>query len=168
MTYPRSFPSSLTRNSSSLSSRSSSDSSPKPGVEDFSIISLSFAFASIDQSLEPIRLAILQAHAAGVTVFAAAGYTIRSRLVAFTARFVPTVGPGKRLCATGEAIEATWICETPGKKGHTAMVRRAGTSYATPVAAGVAAVVMDFCVGRPQGPGSQQRQQQQQQQRRLV
>jgi hypothetical protein len=63
--------------------------------------------------------------------------------------FVPTPGPGKRLCAIGEAIEGAWIRQGQGqggdrRGGHATRVRRAGTSYATPVVAGVAAMVMDF------------------------
>lgn len=56
--------------------------------------------------------------------------------------FLPSLGPGKRLCAIGEATEAAWICTTG--KPHKTLVRKAGASYATPVAAGVAAMVLDL------------------------
>jgi hypothetical protein len=124
------------------------------------IISMSFGFPNLDQSLEPIRQAILEAHAADILVFAAAGNTGRGDHISFPAcldevisvgstdgkhkisDFVPALGPGKRLCAIGEGIKAAWI--NPKEESHATTIRRAGTSYATPVAAGVAAMVMEF------------------------
>lgn len=126
------------------------------------IISMSFGFPNLDQSLEPIRRAILMAHAADVLVFAAAGNMGKGHPVSFPASmdevisvgstagnsqrsdFVPALGPGRRLCAIGEAIEAAWVCGPGGTRSHCTMRRKAGTSYATPVASGVAAMIMDF------------------------
>ncbi|KAK5087249.1 hypothetical protein LTR24_006889 [Lithohypha guttulata] len=128
------------------------------------IISISFGFPNADQSLEPIRRAILDAHAADVLIFAATGNRGKRHPMAFPAcldevisvsstdgnnkmsDFLPFLGPGKRLCAIGEAIEAAWITTTETEKDrpHGTMTRRAGTSYATPVAAGVAAMVLDL------------------------
>ncbi|KAJ0120502.1 Subtilisin-like protein [Diaporthe amygdali] len=124
------------------------------------IISMSFGFPNVDQSLEPIRRAILKAHAQDVLFFAATGNKGKGHPISFpacmdevisvgstdgnnqTSDFVPSLGPGKRLCTIGEAINAAWIGK--GRRSHGTMVRKAGTSYATPVAAGVAAMVMDF------------------------
>ena len=138
------------------------------------IISISFGFPNIDQSLEPIRQALLEAHAADVLIFAAAGNTDEEVIsdgggrdwINFPAcldevisvgstegtgkkksSFVPILGPGKLLCTIGEGINAAWI--SPGEEFHSTMKRRAGTSYATPVAAGVAAMIIDFmCTDR--------------------
>jgi hypothetical protein len=124
------------------------------------IISISFGFSALDQSLEPLRQAILEAHAADVLIFAATGNEGKGNHIWFPAcldevisvgstdgsynksDFVPSLGAGKRLCALGEAIQAAWISATDDP--HCTTDRRAGTSYATPVAAGAAAMVMDF------------------------
>ncbi|KHO11789.1 FMN-dependent alpha-hydroxy acid dehydrogenase, active site protein [Metarhizium robertsii ARSEF 23] len=127
------------------------------------IISLSFGFPNVDQSLEGIRKAILDAHAADVLVFAATGNKSHSDYIAFPAcldevisvastdgdgalsNFVPELRVGKRLCAIGEAIEAAWINkDNPTLHVHCKTERQYGTSYATPVVAGVAAMVMDL------------------------
>jgi hypothetical protein len=127
------------------------------------IISLSFGFPNADQSLEGIRKVLLEAHAADVLIFAATGNVAAGNAISFPAcldevisvsstdgdhelsKFVPDLRVGKRLCAIGEAIEAAWI----DQKGstlpvHSSTRRKAGTSYATPVIAGVAAMVMDL------------------------
>jgi hypothetical protein len=121
---------------------------------------MSFGFPNVDQSLEPIRRAVLEAHAADVLFFAATGNKGQGWPIAFPAcldevvsvgstdgnnkisDFTPPLGVGKRLCAIGEAIEAPWKGEEEGP--HATLERHAGTSYATPVAAGVAAMIMDF------------------------
>ncbi|KAH6987025.1 hypothetical protein EDB80DRAFT_881462 [Ilyonectria destructans] len=133
------------------------------------IISLSFGFPNVDQSLEPIRPAILKAHAADVPIFAAAGNKGKGYPISFPAcmdevisvgstdgnskasDFVPTLQPGKRLCAIGEGINAAWISE--GKRSDSTMAQKAGTSYATSVAASVAAMIVDFVRSRWSGSG---------------
>jgi hypothetical protein len=124
---------------------------------------MSFGFPNADQSLEGIRKALLEAHASDVLVFAASGNGGEGNAITFPARldgvisvastdgdnqlsrFNPDLRVGKRLCAIGEAIEAAWI----NKDGsivsmHSTAERKAGTPYATPVVAGVAAMVMDL------------------------
>jgi len=130
------------------------------------IISISFGFPNADKSLEPIRRAILEAHAADVLIFAATGNKGKGDAIEFPAcldevisvgstdgehkksSFVPTkLGPGKRLCAIGEALEAAWIKPTTADSNriaHCTQQRKAGTSYATPIAAGIAATIMDL------------------------
>lgn len=130
--------------------------------ENVHIISISFGFPRLNQSLEPIRRGILQAHAADVLVFAASSNRGKGHPIAFPAcldevicvsstdgrgrpsTFNPTTRTGKYLHAVGEGIEGAW----PRKLNPDgATVRRQGTSYATPIAAGIAAMVMD-CVWR--------------------
>jgi hypothetical protein len=85
---------------------------------------MSFGFPNLDKSLEPIRQVILEAYAADVLKFAAAGNTGKSHHIAFpacldevisvastdgrhkTGDFSPKLSVGKRLCAIGEAIDA--------------------------------------------------------------
>lgn len=127
------------------------------------IISISFGFPNADQSLEGIRKALLEAHAADVLIFAATGNIAAGNAISFPAcldevisvsstdgshelsKFVPDLRVGKRLCAIGEAIEAAWIDQKESKlQIHSSKRRKAGTSFATPVVAGVAAMVMDL------------------------
>jgi hypothetical protein len=128
--------------------------------QDVHIISISFGFPRINQSLEPIRRGILQAHAADILVFAAASNAGKGHPIAFPAcldevicvsstdgagqasLFNPNIQAGKRLCAIGEGIPGSWPLKLNPNGGT---VRKAGTSYATPVVAGVVAMVMD-CV----------------------
>lgn len=112
------------------------------------------------QELEPIRRAILDAHAADVLVFAAASNGGGNQSVTFPASmdevicvgstdgyggrssFTPSLRHGKRLCTVGEGIESSWPQELcPNGR---ISVRKSGTSYATPVASGVAAMVLDY------------------------
>jgi hypothetical protein len=126
------------------------------------IISMSFGYPNADQSLEGIRRALLKAHATDVLIFAATGNNGNGNAIAFPAcldevisvastdgnhqlsNFVPDLRVGKRLCAIGEAIEAAWIDQEGSATAHSSQGRKAGTSYATPVVAGVAAMVMDL------------------------
>ena len=127
------------------------------------IISISFGFPNADQSLEGIRKVLLEAHAADVLIFAATGNVAAGNAISFPAcldevisvsstdgnhelsKFVPDLRVGKRLCAIGEAIEAAWTDQKGSNLPiHSSTRRKAGTSYATPVVAGVAAMVMDL------------------------
>ncbi|GFP58531.1 subtilisin DY [Trichoderma asperellum] len=124
------------------------------------IICLSFGFPYTTKQLDPIRRAILKANAADVLIFAAASNWGGNQPVAFPACmdevicvgsadgrgvksvFTPNLPQGKRLCVLGERIESSW---PPNMlNGNESPPRKSGTSFATPVAAGVAAMVLDY------------------------
>lgn len=56
--------------------------------------------------------------------------------------FTPNLQQGKRLCTVGERIESSWPPHLLSDDEDAP--RRSGTSFATPVAAGVAALVLDY------------------------
>ncbi|KAI0376371.1 hypothetical protein F5Y04DRAFT_266649 [Hypomontagnella monticulosa] len=129
------------------------------------IISISFGFPYTTRHVDHIRRAILEANAADVLIFASASNKGGNQPVAFPARMDEVICVGstdgkgaisnftpnlhcpdlhcyKRLCALGERIESSW----PPKllKGGAGLPRKSGTSFASPIAAGVAAIVLDY------------------------
>lgn len=125
------------------------------------IISISFGFPYTIGRLEPIRRAILKANAADVLIFAAASNNGGNEPIAFPAcmdevisvgstdglgnisSFTPNPDYGKILCVVGECIESSWppaLLSDPDAD----LPRKSGTSFATPIAAGVAAMVLDY------------------------
>lgn len=117
---------------------------------------MSFGFPSLTEDLECIRSAILHAHAQNVVLFAAARNSGGLQRVAYPAAqsevicvrssdghgnaslFNPSTEGGSEIefSVVGEAVLSSWA-------GGPAR-RMSGTSFATPVAAGIAAIVMDY------------------------
>ncbi|KAK3942414.1 peptidase S8/S53 domain-containing protein [Diplogelasinospora grovesii] len=125
------------------------------------IINLSFGFPSFHERLRPILEAILEARAKNVLVFAAAGNEGGNQGVFWPAKlpdvirinaadcngnaasFSPTDGAQRRICTLGEAVPS---CE-PDTNNNNETVHRSGTSFATPIAAAIAAIVLGFIDG---------------------
>ena len=115
---------------------------------------MSFGFPTRTLDLEPVRRAIVDAAAKDILIFAAASNGGGNDGLAFPAREdqVICIGstdgegnksdftPGPHVCKNfstlGEAVKSSW----PGGTNQ----RKSGTSYATPIAAGIAALVLDF------------------------
>ena len=114
--------------------------------------------------LPEIKLAIREAFHLGVSMFAAASNDGGLSTVAFPAslrqvicvnaldgygrpsNFNPEARPDTNLAVLGEFVEAAWSRQA--SSAHTA--RKAGTSVATPIAAGIAALILEY--SRQDGP----------------
>lgn len=125
------------------------------------IINLSFGFPKFHDQLEPIRIAIFEARTRNVLLFAAAGNEGGNQGVFWPAQlldvirinaadsygnevaFNPSDGAGRRICTLGEATPS---CELDTKKNNE-WVHRSGTSFATPIAVAIAAIVLGFIDG---------------------
>ncbi|EWY80038.1 hypothetical protein FOYG_16834 [Fusarium oxysporum NRRL 32931] len=124
---------------------------------DVDIISMSWGGPN---DISPIKDAIREAFYHGVTLFAAASNDGRMSNVAFPARmrqvicvnsldgygrpsnFNPPAKPDTNIAALGEFIDAAWPWPIRGKGGQT--IRKAGTSMATPVAAAIGALILEY------------------------
>jgi hypothetical protein len=124
------------------------------------IISMSFGFPDESElGCAELRDAILAAHSAGILMFAAASNSgVHSATPAFPARmnnvFCVYAGDGMgnpapttpsprnnryNFMTLGEAVESAWprdLCKPPWK------MRKSGTSFAVPIAAGIAAFML--------------------------
>jgi Subtilase family len=124
------------------------------------IISMSLGFSRLVHTVEPIRKAILEAYAADVIIFAAAHNDGDLRPIGFPAAldevicvgstdglgnkspFTPSNLPvGRSVWAVGEGLHCLWPKALDGSNGRT---RKSGNSYATPIAAGIAAAILDY------------------------
>jgi subtilisin family serine protease len=115
---------------------------------------MSFGFPRRTEPLECIHRAIQSAYAANVVILAAARNNGGNQSIAYPANqdevicisstdgqgnrssFNPSPVPGRNLATVGEAVLSSWI--GGGRK------RKSGTSFAAPIAAGVAAIAMDY------------------------
>ncbi|KAF2797775.1 subtilisin-like protein [Melanomma pulvis-pyrius CBS 109.77] len=123
------------------------------------IIHLSFGFPQFHERLRPILTAIRAARENNVLVFAAAGNEGGNKGVFWPAKlyetgdvicvnasdsdgnasgFNPTTAAGTRICTLGEAVPS---CERDHQEKT---IHRSGTSFATPIAVSIAALVLGF------------------------
>ncbi|KAF1950406.1 subtilisin-like protein [Byssothecium circinans] len=123
------------------------------------IINLSFGFPKYDKRLKPIREAVQYARAKNVLIFAAAGNEGGNHGMFWPAKlhevgdvisihasdsdgnassFNPTPGLGGPICTLGEAVPS---CELDERN---LAVHRSSTSFATPIAVAIAAIVLGF------------------------
>ncbi|KFZ13581.1 hypothetical protein V502_06536 [Pseudogymnoascus sp. VKM F-4520 (FW-2644)] len=118
------------------------------------IISMSFGFNNLTQKLDCIKRAILHAHSNETVLFAAARNNGGVKGIAYPASqtevicinstdgegnpspFNPSSKEDKNFSTLGEAVLSSWP--------RSVQQRMTGTSFATPIAAGIAAVTMDY------------------------
>jgi hypothetical protein len=116
---------------------------------------MSFGFPQLEPHLEGLNKALLEAHSAGIVLFAAGHNSGGREQVSFPAnrdyvicigacdgfnnpsRFNPSL-IDNMFCTLGENITTPF--QIPGSSS------KSGTSYATPIAAGMAAVLMDWVI----------------------
>ncbi|OBT94327.2 hypothetical protein VE01_07702 [Pseudogymnoascus verrucosus] len=125
------------------------------------IISMSFGFDELTLERDCIRSAILHAHYKGTVLFAAARNNGGLKQIAYPASetevicinstdgegnpssFNPSSKNDKNFGTVGEAVLSSWP--------HSGKKRMTGTSFATPIAAGIAAFTMDFMEQKKKG-----------------
>ncbi|KFY52592.1 hypothetical protein V496_08343 [Pseudogymnoascus sp. VKM F-4515 (FW-2607)] len=118
------------------------------------IISMSFGFDNLTQKLDCIKREILYAHSEETVLFAAARNNGGVKGIAYPASqtevicinstdgegnpspFNPSPKEDKNFSTLGEAVLSSWP--------RSVQQRMTGTSFATPIAAGIAAVTMDY------------------------
>ncbi|MCJ1349077.1 hypothetical protein MMC31_007313, partial [Peltigera leucophlebia] len=123
--------------------------------EEVNIISMSFGFPAYERHLKGIQRAIGKAYSASILIFCAACNGGGNTSIAYPANQnevicvnsanglgIPSeynpgeAQEGRDLCALGEAVKSSW----PKLQQQ----RKSGTSIATPIAAALAAVVLDY------------------------
>ena len=123
--------------------------------EGVNIISMSFGFPAYDKHLEGIQRAIDKASSAHILMFCAASNGGGNTSIAYPANQNEVIcvnsanglgspseynpgeaQEGRNLCALGEAVKSSWP--------KLQLQRKSGTSIATPIAAALAAVLLDY------------------------
>lgn len=125
------------------------------------IISMSFGFDNLTQKLDCIKREILYAHSKETVLFAAARNNGGVKGIAYPASqtevicinstdgegnpspFNPSPKEDKNFSTLGEAVLSSWP--------RSVQQRMTGTSFATPIAAGIAAVTMDYMEQKRRG-----------------
>ena len=121
------------------------------------IITMSFGFPFLDEYLDGIQTAINEAFVSKILMFAAAKNDGANSGIAYPAnqdqvicvnstdgqgnpsKYNPSPVIGRNLSVLGEDVLSSWPLHF-----RIGMQRKSGTSYATPIAAGIAAVVLDY------------------------
>ncbi|USP78638.1 hypothetical protein yc1106_05912 [Curvularia clavata] len=133
------------------------------------IISMSLGWE--DNSEDELENALLHARVSNVLIFAASSNDgLRTKAgMAYPARALEVIAidaadvngrplgsnptgakqKGDRLTALGQAVRSTWPLDLPTEEPETGWKRLAGTSCATPIAAGIAGLVLEFARQRP-------------------
>ena len=127
-------------------------------------MTLSFGFPRYDAVLAPISDAIRQARTNGVIIFAAAGNEGGNagvfwpasmhatgdviRVNASDGRGAPSnTNPGPGICTLGQGVPSCEPDTRSGTDGESKVVHRSGSSFATPIAAAIAAIVLGVMDG---------------------
>ncbi len=135
----------------------------RPGEDHVDILTLSFGFPRYDDVLEPIKNAIRNARNHGVIIFAAAGNEGGNAGVFWPASlhetgdvirintsdgkgspssFNPSPEIGRWICTLGQGVPSCEIRVPPGPDAEPQIVYRSGSSFATPIAAAIAAIIL--------------------------
>jgi subtilisin family serine protease len=120
---------------------------------------MSFGFPYLNQNLDRIHTAINEAFVSRVLMFAAAKNDGANSGIAYPAnqdqvicvnstdghgnpsKYNPSPIMGQNLSVLGEDVLSSWPV-----KFKLGMQRKSGTSYATPIAAGIAAIVLEYAL----------------------
>ncbi|KAL6820174.1 peptidase S8/S53 domain-containing protein [Trichoderma sp. SZMC 28015] len=133
-----------------------------PGEDRVDILNLSFGFPEYHDKLEPINKAIHNATSSGIIIFAAAGNEggnaamcwpallhMKSLVIpvcstdgkGWMSRSNPSFDASRYICALGKGVKS---CHVRDVDGVQQVIHRSGSSFATPIAAATAAIILGF------------------------